>query len=112
MCAPKLAQHLQGAVGQWHVAILSPFPLPHVDHHPVAVDVSNLKVNAFTQAQTAGIDGAQASPVARMAYVPQDAAYLGDAEHHGQLLLSSWTHQVQRRPLPPERMLVEELDAA
>ena len=89
-----------------------PLSLPHVDHHPVAVDVSNLKVNPFTQAQTAGIDGAQADPIARVAYVPQDAAYLGDAEHHGQLLFPSWAHQIQRRPLSSECMLVEELDAA
>ncbi len=98
-------------MGQRHVAILGPFPVPHVHHHAVTVDVSDLQVHAFVQAQTAGIDRAQADPIARATYDPQNPAHFGHAEHHGQLLFPTRTYQVERGPLFSERMLEEELDA-
>ena len=80
-------------------------------HHPVAVDVAELQVDSFSQAQAARIDRAQADSIVRAMYASQDALHLVCAEHHGQLFLLARAYQIEWGPLSPKRMLKEKLDA-
>jgi hypothetical protein len=111
VCAPELPQHLQNALRKWDVAILVSFPVPHVNHHPLAVDVSNLEVNPFGYTQSAGIDGIQANPKAWTTNMPQDLVHFGNAKHRRQLPFSRGAYQVQRSPLSSKGMHEKELDA-
>ena len=66
----------------------------------------------FLQAQTAGVDRAQADAVVGHTEAAQDALHFVHAEHDGQGVFAVGAHQLERGPLPPERVLEEELDAA
>ena len=81
---PVLAQHQQRTFRQRHVAILAALAVPHVDEHPVTVNVWHLQANTFLQAQTAGVDCAQADAVAWETEAAQDALHFVHAEHDGQ----------------------------
>jgi hypothetical protein len=61
--APPFTQHGQAGLGQRDVTILIPFAMPDVQHHSATVDILDLQVHAFPQAQATGIDCAQADPV-------------------------------------------------
>ncbi len=62
--APVLAQHFQSTLRQRHVPILGSLTVSHVNGHAVTVNVSDLQVNPFSHAQPAGVDRAQAYPIA------------------------------------------------
>jgi hypothetical protein len=110
VCAPELAQHLQDAFRKRDVTLFVSFPVPHVNHHPLAVDVPNLEANPFGHTQSAGIDGIQANPKPGLTNMPQYRVHFGNAEHHRQLFFSRGTYQVQRPPLSPKGMHEKELD--
>jgi hypothetical protein len=61
---PVLAEQVQGRTGQRQVAILAPFAAMDVDQLAGAVDVADLEVRAFLQAQAAGVDRGEASAIA------------------------------------------------
>ena len=63
--APMLAQQLEGALGQGHIAVFVAFALPDVEHHPFAVNITDLQRYAFTQAQAARVNRGQAHTVVR-----------------------------------------------
>ena len=90
------------------------FPLPARCPHPEcqAVDVSDLQVDCFAEAETARLDGAQEDAVARAMYDAQNEARFSHAEHHRELLRMSRTHQFEGGPLFSEHMLEEKPDAA
>ena len=109
---PVLAQQQQRTFRQRHVAVLAALAVPHVEHHPVTVNVLHVQVDAFLEAQTAGVDRAQADAVARETQATQDALDFVHAEHDGQAVFAVGAHQLERGPLPPERVMVDELDGA
>jgi hypothetical protein len=39
MGGPVLAQHLQGSLGQWYIAIFVAFALANVDQHAGTIDI-------------------------------------------------------------------------
>ena len=54
---PLLAQEQQGALGQWDVAIPIAFAASDVEKHPFGIDVTDLEIQTFAQAQPTGVDG-------------------------------------------------------
>ena len=110
MAAPVLPQQLQQAPRQRHIALFVAFPPVDVDEHALAVDIPHLQVDPLLQAQAAGIDGAQADPVARAVNAGQNRPHFSHRKHHRQLLLPSRTNQLKRGPLPLQGVLKEELD--
>ena len=54
---PLLAQEQQGALGQWDVAIPIAFASPDVEKHPFGIDVTDLEIQTFAQAQPTGVNG-------------------------------------------------------
>jgi MoaA/NifB/PqqE/SkfB family radical SAM enzyme len=53
MSDPVTTQEVQCGLGEWHIAILGPFPTMHVDHHARAVDIGDFQVKAFVEPETA-----------------------------------------------------------
>jgi len=58
------------------------------------VHVADLEVSAFLQAQAAGIDRGETSPIAKQSDLRENLSHFFPAEDHGQLLLSRWAHQL------------------
>lgn len=54
---PELTQHEQRLLGQWDEPIFAAFTVFDMEKHVVAVDVADLNMRGFTQAQATGIDG-------------------------------------------------------
>jgi hypothetical protein len=66
---------------------------------------------AFLQAQTAGVDGAEANSIARQSDAGKELAHFGEAEDYRQLLLRRRAHDVEGGPLFLQRVLKEKLEA-
>ena len=79
---------------------------------PRAVDVGDLQMGAFLQAQAAGVDGGQTDLVARQSDAAENLAHFRAAEDDGQFLFRRRAHDVEDGPVSVERLLVEEPDAA
>ena len=109
---PVTAQQIQRALGQGHIAVFGTFPGTDVEHHSGAVNVTHLEIKPFLPAQTAGVNGCQASTVMPAAYCAQDPAYLLQAEHDRKFFLPGRSYQVEDGPDLLERELVEEFDSA
>lgn len=77
-----------------------------------AIHVSDLQVRALKQAQAADVDRGQARPVHREPNARQDPLHLVPAQNRQELLLPHRPHEIEDLPLPAQRPLVEELDAA
>jgi hypothetical protein len=111
MGAPILAQQLEGALGQGHIAVFVAFALPDVEHPPLAVNVGDLQVDALQQAQAARVNGRQAHAIVWATETAQDQAHLGGAEHNWQLFLARPAWQVEDDPFAVERPLIKKLEA-
>ena len=109
---PVLAEQLQGRVGQGDVTILAALAVMDVNQLPGAVDVTDLEVSAFLQAQSTGIDGGETSPIAKQSDLRENLSHFFPAEDDGQLLFSRRAHQLERGQRTLEGVLVEELQAA
>ena len=97
---------------QRHVAILGALAMADVNHHAGAVDVGDLQMGAFLQAQAAGVDGGRDKLVTRQSDAGKNLAHFRQAEDDGQLLLRGRTHDAEDGPVTFERLLIEEPDAA
>ena len=109
--APVLTQELEGGVGQRNAAVLGALAR-HVEHLASAVDVGDLEVSAFQEAQAARVDGDEADAVDGAADAVEDSPDLVAAEHDGELLLLLGPGDIQDGPFSSQRLFVEELDAA
>lgn len=110
---PELAQEQQGALGQGDVAVAIAFAGADMQEHASGIDVGNLEAQAFTQSQTAGVDGDEADAMVEQGNLGQDAANLAGGKHHGEFELGVGAGQFQLvRPGTVESFLPEELDGA
>jgi hypothetical protein len=112
MSDPILAEQFEGPGRKWNITIFRPFATPEVDHPPRAVDIRNPKMSSLLKAQTAGIDGREAGPVALKPDEAENLENLIMAENNGKLLLAGRANQVKSREVSVENLLEEELDAA
>ena len=55
--APVDTERLQKLFAQRNIAIVTAFPLPDVNHHPLAVDIGDLKTAQFRAADTRRVQG-------------------------------------------------------
>jgi hypothetical protein len=83
-----------------------------VQHHPCPVDIRDLQVRPFQQAQPAGVDGGQADAVDGNAHLGQNPPDFLPAQDYREFLLARGPHEPERGPVALQRVLVEELDPA
>ena len=113
MAFPLLAQEEQGAFGQRDVAILIAFAAADMQEHALGVDVADLQVQAFTQAQAAGIDEDEADAVVQGGNGGQDASCFGGGQDDGEFELGIGADQLEFvGPGAFEGFLPEELEGA
>src|ERR1700686_5155201 len=55
--APVDTKRLQKLFAQGNITVMSAFPLANVNHHPLAVDISDLKTAEFRATNTRGVQG-------------------------------------------------------
>ena len=112
MSDPVASQHLESAPWQWHVTVFGAFAVTDMKEVSCAVQVCDLEVGTFLEAEAAGVDRGETSLVARQSDVAEDEADLLGAEDDGQLLLAGSAQDGEERPVAVKRLLEEELDAA
>jgi hypothetical protein len=110
MGAPLAAEQGERARGQGDVAGLEALAAADLELHAGAVDPGDLQVDAFADAQAAGVDGGEAGVVGGPVDVVKNPPDFLDAEHDGQGLGGAGTKQVKPRPGTLERHLEEELE--
>ena len=113
MGLPGLAQQFQSALGQGDVTVSVAFAASDVSEHAFGVDVADLQVDAFAQAQAAGIDGHQTHLVVQGGDAGQHPAHLFSREDDRQLELIVGSHQFQfLGPGAVEGFFPEQFDGA
>jgi hypothetical protein len=95
---PVDPQQLQGPCGQGHQAVFTPFALSNQDQHPVGVNVRDLEMGPFPQAQSAGIDHPQTHPSFGVDYRGQQRADFLGTHYNWQFLAVPGPHERQDRP--------------
>ena len=110
---PLRAQEQQRAFGQGDVTVLIAFAGADVQEHALRIDVADLQAQPFTQAQAAGVNGAQTDPMIHSGDDPQNAAHFGGREHDGEFELGIGPNQFQfLRPGTFESFFPEQFDGA
>ena len=71
---PLLAQEEQSALGQGNVAILITFAAADVEELALGIDVGDLEIQTFAEAQPSGVDGVEADAMVQGGNHGQDAA--------------------------------------
>jgi hypothetical protein len=87
---------------------LSPFALAHAHQHALRVDVRDLQLGSFQQAQPTGIDQLQTHPGCRVRDQGQQGPDLPQPQHDRQFLGVPGAHEVEDGPGALQRALVEE----
>lgn len=110
---PLLPQQLQCALGQRHVSVLVALAVADVEEPALRINIANLEVQAFAQAQAAGVDGGQADALVEQGDPAQDVPDFPGRENHGKFELGVGADQLNlRRPGPLEGFFPKELDRA
>ena len=113
MGAPDLAQQLQRALRQGHVAVAVAFAGTNVQEHALRIDIAHFQLEGFTQTQAAGINRGQSDPVVQGFHAGQDLAHLAGREDDRQLEFRIGPGQFHLGgPGAAEGLLSEELDGA
>ena len=112
MGQPVAPQDVEGVLGQGDIAILGALAPMDVDHHALAVDVADLKIEAFLKPESAGVDGEQECVVVKGGHGAEDSADFVLAEDGGQAVLFLGLDDVEGVPVAHEDVPVEEADAA
>lgn len=87
MGLPLLAEQLQGALGQGHVAITVAFALTDVEQHAPGINVAHVQPQPFSQTQSAGVNGGQTDPVIKALDFAEDVPNLKSGEDDRQFEL-------------------------
>ena len=110
---PLLAQELQRALGQRHVAVLVALAGPDVQEQALRIDVAHLEPQAFAQAQAARVDRGQTNAMIQCLDCGQDAAHLAGREDDRQFELRVGASQIHfGRPGAAQRLFPEDLESA
>ena len=80
--------------------------------HAGTVNVRDPELDAFGQAQAAGVDGGQAQAVVRQAHGLKQAMHFVVRQHIGQRLRFGGANHVQDAPVPAQRLGIKRLDSA
>jgi hypothetical protein len=109
--APVSAQQFERRLRKRNVAVLPPLAV-NVKQLALTVDIGDLEPGSFHEAEPAGVDRRQAHPVHRYPHAIQNPPHLLAAQDNGEFLLALGAGHVEHGPLAPQRLLIEELDAA
>jgi hypothetical protein len=113
MRSPLFAEQAQGAFGQGDITVAIAFARADVQEPALGIDVADLEVQAFAQAQAAGINGDQANAVIEGSDLSQDLAHFLGGEHDREFELRIGSHQLDfGRPGLAEGFFPEEFDRA
>ena len=112
MGPPVLAEPSQGRRRQRHEAVPGPLAQMDMHEHALAVDVADLQVQAFAEAQSQGIHGPEEGLEVGLANGVDEPVHLGDGQDIGECLWLGDAHHLERLPVARHGMSVEELDAA
>ena len=92
---PKFAQECQRAFGQRDVTILIALARADVKEAALGVNIADLEVQTFAQAQTAGIDRGQSDALIQGGHGGEEAAHLGSGKDDGKFELGIGADQIQ-----------------
>jgi len=110
---PLFPQELERAFGQRDVTILIALAGADVKEHPLGVNVADLEVQAFAQAQATGINGDETDAMVQGGHASQDAAHFGGGEDDGEFELGVGADQIEfGGPDAFEGFLPEEFEGA
>lgn len=110
---PEFAQEQERAPGQRDVTILIALAGTDVEEHALGVNVADLKVQAFTQTQAAGIDRDQSDAMIQGGHGGENAAGFGGGEDDGEFELGLGADQLEFGwPDAFEGFFPEELEGA
>ena len=108
---PELTEQLERALGQGDVTIGGAFAAANMQELALGVDVADFQVQAFAQAQAAGIDRGQSDPMIEALDLVENAPDFAGGEHDGQFELEWGADQDQfLRPFPAEGCFPKEFD--
>ena len=102
----------QGRAWQRDEAVFGAFAPMHVDHHALAVDVGDLQILRFLQAQAAGVDRGQKGAVVRRPDAAQDRPHLLAAQDRRQARLALRAQDVEEMPAALQHVHEVEPNAA
>jgi hypothetical protein len=113
MRLPLFSEQLESALRQGDIAIAIAFAGPDVQEHALGIHLRDLQVQAFTQTQAAGVDGAQANAVIEGFDLLENLAHLLGGENHRELELRIGPDQPHfARPGLAQSFLPEKFDRA
>ena len=112
VAAPRRTEDGPGRARQRDEAVFGALAPVHVDHHPWAVDVGDLQILRFLQAQATRVDRAQEGVVTGRPHAPQDGPHLRAAQDRRPARLALGAPDVQEMPVPLQHVPEEEPNAA
>ncbi len=80
MPAPILAQQIERPLGQRHITVSPTFAVAHMHHLTRTINVFDLQVHAFPQAQATRLDRREADAIRQAVQATQDLVHFGNAE--------------------------------
>lgn len=111
--SPLLAQQIEGACGKGHVAIAIALAAADVQEHALGIDVGHAQVEAFAQAQAAGVNGGEADAMIQSGDVREDAVSFGLGEDDREFKLEVGANELDfGGPGAFEGLFPEEFDGA
>jgi hypothetical protein len=111
-CAlPVRSQPFQAPCGQGHQAVFAPLALADPDQHTLGVDVRDLEMGSFPEAQSTGVDHLQTQSCFRVDYRAQQQADFLQTQHDGQFLAVPRPSEREDRPRSLQGHLIEKPDA-
>jgi len=106
MRGPEDTQHLERALWQGHVAVLSSLSRADMDKHALTVDVGDLKPQPFGKTQAAGINSGQTDTVLLTCDAVQYAPDFLPCENHRERFGPGLPHKPEARHVTLEYMCI------
>jgi hypothetical protein len=111
MGTPMEAQHGKRQLGERDVAVFVAFATLNVQLHAGTIDLGNLEIDSFPQAQATGVDQVQADPMMGQADQRQNALDLVHTQDDQQSVGFGRADKLQDRPGALEGLLSRNLRA-
>jgi hypothetical protein len=80
---PMLAEQMEGALGQWDVAVGVAFAAPDMQEHALGIDLGDFKTEGLAQAQAARVKGGQTDAMIGESDLGEDLAHFAGGENDG-----------------------------
>jgi hypothetical protein len=104
---PVHPSQLQCPFGQGHQTIFAPLTLSNTDQHALRINIRDLSLRPFSQAQPTRRDQLQTHTGVRAWHQGQQGAHCLRTQHDGELLAVPGTNELEDGPWALQRALVE-----